>query len=185
MSIRWTEDEWDIGHLIQQRKQYDPSYVAEILPPSHVGHSLYAMKPWEHSPISMKAQEEAIKATQQIPDNLRGWVLVGPAGSSKTALVSAWVKDEATRRLPQTEVIRSTGRRDLGIYRIRASDYLDAITEYEFRDWKDTSVAKPTLTPRILSERCRESGLRPILWLEELDKFSRTERRINYLNSLY
>lgn len=182
--IQWTDCDEYINPIVQQREDYDPSYVAEILPRSHAKHSLYALSPWDHSPISTKAQEDAIKISQNLPDDLRGGVLVGPAGSSKTALVSAWIKDEITRRLPQSEASYSRGRKDLGIYRIRVSDYLDAITEWEFRDWEDTCTAKPKLTPQILSARCNESCLRPILWLEELDKFSRSDRRVNLLNSL-
>jgi hypothetical protein len=45
-------------------------------------------------------------------------------------------------------------------------------------------VKPPDVSVEDIEDSCEETGLRPIVWLEELDKFSATKNRLDLLNSL-
>jgi hypothetical protein len=159
----------------------NPDYYAEkvrpIVPKSHYHLSLHSLEPWARSPVPVEIQAKQIESVVSLPDDLRSWILLGQAGTSKTAFVSAWLKDEITRR-----AYFNGG--EICTWRIKVNRWLDHNLEWMTRDFSDQSIQRPDLSIQAIEEACDESGLRPIVWIEEFDKYQPSKRRSDLIDSL-
>jgi hypothetical protein len=73
---------------------------------------------------------------------------------------------------------------NLNYWRVKVPTRLREMEAYDSRNYKGPAVAPPDTAPYRLEETTHETGLPPILWIEELDKFRATENRLNMLYSL-
>ena len=73
---------------------------------------------------------------------------------------------------------------ELCVWRIKANEWVTENQAWLYRDFNDENLEPPTVSIRNIEWATEETGLRPILWLEEIDKFSATKSRLDMLNSL-
>ena len=125
--------------------------------------------------------------------------MVGPAGCSKTTLASAATYDWLTFRVTEvtgdhrawshldasaTDTYWEPLRDRLNYWRVKVPKWTRDTESWENRDFGTTSIQEPDLTTDRLEMVTRATGLRPILVLEELDKFNPTTNRLRFLYSL-
>lgn len=141
----------------------------------HAAHRLANLKPTDRSPLPKPVQEDYIAKLggirgQIIHQEARGWVLLGPTGCSKSTYVSAVLTDVETYR-------RAYGARSVGITRLRVGDWLN-----DTQAWNTREFGAEDARPTTVEEIAEWSGcFAPILWLEEIDRFTVTETRMNLL----
>lgn len=148
------------------------SEVYNILPASHRHHRSQTMLPHTPSPVPVEMQKALIAQLPYDPRELRGWVLLGPPGTSKTAYASAAVLDMLT--------LSYLWHLEFCLYRVKVPQWLAITQAYDNRNYRDDNVRKPDMTP----ERIERESKSPILWLEEIDRFNTTDVRLNYLYRL-
>lgn len=171
-------DEGQIDPIVTARDGFDDGEILRIIPRSHLNVSLHSIGLWEKSPTSPLLQAKQIEAIKNLPNDLRSWVILGPWGTSKTAFVSVWLKDEITFRQainPDSEPC---------VWRIKANEWLAQNLDWTTRDFDDHEAQPPDLSVSAIESACAESGSRPILWVEEFDKFSPSPQRRNLMDSL-
>lgn len=180
-----------------------------LIPPSHRHHRLASMQPFGGSSITLAAQAKYIEAIPSDFEDVRGWFTCGPGGSAKTSWASASLLDVATFRVclqsEQTDQNRHDDdpKFDISMWRVKVPDYLDQMEEYKRREFKRNkrdsiddpedewgrrrepdAIKPPQVTPDAIRASCRETGFRPILWLEEIHFMSPTTNRRTYLHKL-
>lgn len=73
---------------------------------------------------------------------------------------------------------------DLNYWRIKVPKWTRDMESWETRDFDDTSTEEPAITADKVERITPATTMRPILRLEELDKFSPTVSRLRNLYSL-
>lgn len=181
--------------------------VLDVIPPSHRKHRCHELKPINLCKLSSSAQAEAIK---NIPhDPVRSWLLVGPAGTSKTTYVSAAIIDHMTQRLWATSInkysyfdpfgdigtLNIENAASLNVWRIKVPDWIAEQQAWDYRNYEDTRAIEPAYSLRNIQKRIRKEtteyhyyseydippNFSPILWLEELDKCAMSETQKQYV----
>jgi len=145
----------------------------EHLPRSHHHHRSLQLQPHKASPILEATQAGLIAKLPYDPHYLRGWVITGPPGTSKTTYAATALVDMWT-------MAKHKGY-DLLLYRVEVPDWLAETHAWDTRDF-DGEWMPPK--PEINTGDIKRAGGSPVLWLEELDKFKPTETRLNYLYRL-
>ena len=156
--------------------------IGAKLAPRFSAITLRELKPWHRSPLPIYIQEMLIEKIPREPrETLQGWLLVGPPGTSKTTFTIAAVRDWLTLRWMEDLRCRNLssgeGSDSLHLHVIQVPDWLDEFQGWEHRDFDDRNIRKPLFTPQTITALAKESGVRPILVLEEIDKFSPTANR--------
>lgn len=191
-------------------KIHEPG-VPGWMPPRFSGHCTLQLEPHPKSPLSEKLQAKAIGLLPPLVDRMsegkqRSWLLVGPAGSSKTTYISAVLTDfhtllwthehentpETFRQLSYIERLQTvppmppkrTLEDRICMWRIKVPDWLVEVHDYDTRDFGGPPCSVPSVTVESIRTRCKASEIPPVLWLEEVDKFSPTRARLNYLYRL-
>lgn len=149
---------------------------------SHRHLRIHSMEPYQPNPnrpptLPLRTQVASIAKLKEIPAGIRVWLLVGPGGTCKTAYVSAWMTDIITLRL-------AIGGDNLCIWQVSAQDWLTSKQAWDNRDWDDEVTPEPTLSVDVIRHACACSGLRPMVWIEELEKVKITDDRRNLLHDL-
>lgn len=179
--------------LIAARDNHNPLYLTNavggrgepIIPPSHRKHSLADLAPSSRSPIPVQQQAAVFDILKALPLDLRGLMMIGPPGGGKTTYAAVLVKDTATLRLADAQKQKGTDvEHELCIWRIRADEWIEAVYMWKHRDWDDKSVREPAVTIASIREACNRTGLRPIIWVEEIDKLQPTKKQLAIFNSL-
>ncbi|MDE1155711.1 MAG: hypothetical protein PW735_08265 [Acidobacteriaceae bacterium] len=154
--------------------------LAQLLPASHRHHRIHDLKPWVRSPISQERQGKLLAKLPSCAEEVRGWLMLGPAGSSKSTYAAAAVMDMLSLRVMEhrAEV------RNLNYHRLKVPAWLREMEAWESRDFGDDTVSPPSLLPRDITSEMERTGFTPILWLEELDKFVATKTRVRHLFTL-
>jgi hypothetical protein len=67
---------------------------------------------------------------------------------------------------------------------LKVPDWLVEMHRYDTRDFDAPSCPEPAVTVESIRTRCKAAGLAPVIWLEELDKYTPTRVRTNYLYRL-
>ncbi len=179
------------GHrhpLVRARAAHDPEYLTgrdrTLLSPRHIKHSLHSMVPWSPSPVPRDKQQAVIDRVRTLTPYLDGWSLLGPPGTSKTALVSAWIKDELTLRYASGDAKRTIHGYELCVWKTRFDDWIEEMYKWKYREHDDVTTPEPALTAQKVRDACRGGTLRPIVWIEEVDKLVPTPKQLNLFNSL-
>jgi len=146
--------------------------ILDRLPRSHSHHRSLNMKPHAASPISEATQAGLIAKLPFIAPDLRGWVMTGPPGTSKTTYAAAALVDMYT-------YVKCRDH-ELWLYRVEVPDWLAETAAWDNRDFDEDRPQQP----KISAGDIKRQGGHPVLWLEELDKFNPTETRLNYLYRL-
>ncbi|MCU1294143.1 MAG: hypothetical protein JWP08_2993 [Bryobacterales bacterium] len=177
----------DNHEICAARTQFDRSFIKNLIPSLHCNHRLYNLQPFAGNPI---AHEKQAKVIQKIPTDLtelRGLLICGPGGTSKTTLVSASLVDTLTLRQYR---FRKEHDENPPVHhccwRIKVPRYLAEMAAWDTREFDDDTVQPPVVTPDVIARECAEAGLKPILWVEELDKFNPTASgtRQRYLHDI-
>ena len=158
-----------------------------LIPPKHRHHRVIDFRPYDKSPVPISVQEALIrKLPGPFDSHLRGWVMTGPPGTSKTAYASAVIIDLLTYNW---SVLAEHARTRL--HRVRVPQWLGEMQAWETRSFAEegegTSPKEPSVTPSMIESAACDlvpGYHQGILWLEELDKFTPTKTRINYLMRL-
>ena len=180
------------------------------MPSRFTNHRTQTLTPYSRSPLSTTAQTKPIGMLPKLVsrldvNNQRGWLLVGPAGCSKTTYISAVLTDVHTSRwcdahdaFPRKERRLSYVERmqtpvpepkrllteQICMWRIKVPDWLVEMHAYDTRNFNGPEVPEPSLTAEKMRSWCSAADTPPILWSEELDKFTATTTRIDYLYRL-
>jgi hypothetical protein len=179
--------------ICYHQSHFDASLLAGAVPPSHAEHRVHSLGTWKHSPVPQEAQTKPLGMIRSSSQGLRGWVMAGPSGSSKTTYAAAAVTDMLTFRIvdgARCGSFSSSHRSgephppcaELGFWRVKAPKWLRDMEAYETRDFH-ADVHETDLTPHLI-ESMATPELPPILWLEELDKFNPTANRMRNLYTL-
>jgi hypothetical protein len=163
--------------LCYQVAHFDHERLVDTVPKPHENHRLHSLRPWERSPIPVRVQADIIMDVPSCSENLNGWLMVGAAGTSKTTYAAAAVVDMLTFRIAQ-----NPSTTPLNYWRLKVPKWTRDMEAFEQRPFGDRSIPEPSTTPHMIEVMTRKSGLAPILWLEELDKFNPT---VNRLRNLY
>jgi len=166
----------------EKRSNFNFDCFVGLIPPLHDLHRVHSLAPYARSPLSLQAQEAPLsKIPSRANGGFRGWLISGPAGSSKTTYVAAALFDMITFRA-------TTSFRSLNCWRVKVPRWLRDMEAYETRDF-GTTVKEPDITPDAIEHESKRSRLWPIVWLEELDKFNPTKNRLrnllNLVDSIY
>ncbi len=173
----------EVHPLLAARSKYQADYLSTLISPRYVGLSLHSITPWPASPVPIEVQQDVIDHIKDMSsDGIDGWLLLGPPGTSKTALVSAWLKDEITLRL--ADATRTMARYELSVWKTKFRPWLEEMYAWMYRDHVDGTTREPLLTPRKIRESSTKSGFRPVLWIEEIDKVAPTPKQLNLFNDL-
>jgi hypothetical protein len=173
--------------LCHLRTQFDTRWLEGTLPPKHAAHRLATLGAWERSPISSEDQIQAMSLIPSTLEDLRGWLMLGPAGTSKTTYAAAAITDWLTFRMIHSleamkdEYDKRTPGERINYWRVKAPQWLREMEAYENRDFGDRSVVEPFLTVKKIEQVIEHCEWPPILWLEELDKFNPTTNRLRNL----
>jgi hypothetical protein len=155
------------------------SWINGIFPETFAGHRLHSLSPWAKNPIRDDVQAGLIAKIPSRAEDVKGLIMFGRGGTSKTTYAAASIIDMLTFR--RVENPRAT---NLNYWRVKVPTWLREMEAYDSRSYKGPSVAPPDTAPHRLEETTQETGLPPILWIEELDKFKATANRLNMLYSL-
>jgi hypothetical protein len=174
----------EVRHPIcQWRSGFDDgsfvSFIDEIVPETFARHRLHSLSSWEKNPIRDNVQAALIAKIPSRAEDVKGWIMFGRGGTSKTTYAAAAIIDMLTFRCLQNH-----GTDNLNCWRVKVPTWLREMEAYDSRSYKGPAVATPDTAPHRLEETTEETGLAPILWLEELDKFKRTDNRLNMIYSL-
>jgi hypothetical protein len=179
------------------RGEFDSSWIPEAIPAKHQHHRLHSLVPYDRSPLSRTEQAKPISEIPATADVVRSWLMVGAPGTSKTTYATAAVIDWLTWRAmyqkqdwekcgPYTEYIKrpESDLRDLNFWRIKVPRWVRAQEAWEQRDFGDTSTTEPTDSIESIEIATRDTGLEPIVVIEEMDKFQPTKNRLRNLYCL-
>jgi hypothetical protein len=176
--------------LCEQQSRFDGSLLTDAVPASHANLRVHSLGTWDKSPIPVAKQKGPIAGIPSSADGLRGWLMAGPAGTSKTSYAAAAVIDILTFRIVEWQR-RNTGYdstslgSSLNYWRVKAPKWIRDMEMFETRDFdSDAVVPEPWPTPQLIEKATVTSGFKPILWLEELDKFNPTQNRMRNLYTL-
>jgi hypothetical protein len=175
-----------------------PSWLDERF----IKHRLHQMTPFKESPLGEESQalliSEVRQAMEKFLDNkLSGIAFLGPAGTGKTSLISAIMYDRWSVRRTWREVepeaigglsyierlqIEQRGRPEpeLAMWRVNVPDWLEEVNAYDTRPF-GKEVPEPAITPSKIRAAVAKSEMKPVLWLDEVDKFHPTPGRLTYL----
>ncbi|MGI4827760.1 MAG: hypothetical protein ACRYFU_06170 [Janthinobacterium lividum] len=185
--------------ICRHRALFHPAALSGAVAEKHAVHRIHDLKPWSRSPLSIADQQKMIeKVPSLLRDDLHGWLIVGPAGGSKTTVVSAATYDWLTFRWTGVNAqSRNWSKFDasaegwyislskrLNFWRVKVPKWTRDTEAWENRDFKDESTQEPDVTTERLEQVTRDTYLRPILVLEELDKFNPTTNRLRFLHAL-
>ena len=205
ITIAYKNEAVDEDHQICFTKQmYDKKIVQSIVPASHQQHRMGTLAPFPPSALQVPNQQQMIATLQGLDFSaLRGLLIVGPPGTGKTTMLSALLTDIVTERIHYHRFIKTPKRRkyrpygevdnshivptsadDLLCFRLKVPTWLVAYSQWLNRDFSDSHVEAECLTPETLLKKVEGSDHRPLLWLEELDKFNPTKTRLDNLYSL-
>jgi hypothetical protein len=70
------------------------------------------------------------------------------------------------------------------VWRINLNDWLDRYLAWRTRDYDDSTIQRTHLTAQDIASTCAEWELRPVVWIEELDKFQPTPTNKNWVHTL-
>lgn len=162
-------------------------------------HRVHSLQPWVRSPVPPQAQQEAIDRLRSVKalrygKFWRGWLLAGPPGASKSTYASAVVTDLMTIRMADMgrwsnrSSYYSNDEEDsfgwLNYWRVEVPRWVREQEAWENRDFEDRTMLEPSPMPKHIEEATSSSRVRPILLLEEIDKFSVTKNRLRNLYNL-
>ena len=156
---------WDVRSALWE--------LLERLPRSHRNHRTLDLKPYANSPIATATQAGLIAELPYQSHGLRGWVITGPPGTSKTTYAAAALVDMWTEAKHRDH--------ELLLYRVEVPEWLAETAAWDTRDFEENWLPPE---PEISAGDIERKGGFPVLWLEELDKFKPTETRLNYIHRL-
>lgn len=162
-----------------RRSKWDSRWMGEVqktFPDEFRRHRLHSLAPWTRSPIRIERQEKLIGKIRSCAEDVRGWMMLGPGGASKSTYAAAAVTDMLTLRL-----VDGCPPYRLNFWFIKVPDWLRDMEAWERRDFDDYTVEPPSIQPGDIKKLTRESEQPPILWIEELDKFNPTPTRLGFL----
>ncbi len=184
---------------IEQDQKLGLSWIPDWMSAHHGDHTVGSLKPYPQSPVAVERQEKLLAempdlTTRLVLGSQRVWVLLGPAGASKSTYVSAVLKDVCTFRTSQESKwpyvtpkyrLRSDPKNSHGVWRVRVPQWLEEVTRYNSRDFEDTEkIPPPRITPGSIQGHARISEMLPVLWLEEIDRFRVTDAKASLLFAL-
>ena len=148
-----------------------------LIPERHRQHRLNSLQPVTRAdwPIPPAQQRELISRIPRLLD-IHGWLMCGPPGLGKTTYAAAAVIDAMTAGALQPGATK--------VFVVNVPDWLPKMQEYDCRDFANENYLQPP-EPSIRSiTGDADCGVKPILWLEELDDFVPTSTRLGYLSRL-
>jgi hypothetical protein len=151
-----------------------------------------SITPWSPDgttpPIDVKTQQSRIdNYLRKWTLDLRSVLLYGEFNSSKTTFASAYLTDVITERLALNRKWNnqfSSDRFHPCVWRVNLNDWLDSYLAWRTRDYTDSTIQRTHLTAQDIKSICTEQGLRPVVWIEELDKFQPTPTNKNWVHTL-
>ena len=170
-----------------------PGVIEEAVPARHSQHRLWSLTPCDRSLLTADAQQKMIAAIPRDECQTRGWLMVGPPGTSKTTYAAAAVIDWLTWRMLSGNYIRGRNHGHsvsetllrLCYWRIKVPQWLRTQEAWETHDFADKAAEEPKDSIwRMIQAMDSSPHQQPILWLEELDKFSPTKNRLRNLYCL-
>jgi hypothetical protein len=102
----------------------------------------------------------------------KSMILYGPAKTGKTHLALAIYRDACADSA--IRLCRSTGEGGFATWRVNTSVWLEDVIRWETRDKKDDSIDPPAFSEKSI-ESAAKAGVRPRVFLEEIDKFKVSE----------
>ena len=161
--------------------------ITGLVPPSHRHHRLCNLKPYPNSErlLSLEIQASLIAEVRKLGerfDDLHGVVFTGPAGTSKTTFASALLVEWAAHLVLNGYDLRwlyEGMRHNHWIYtvqKLKVPSWIADIQAWDTRDWEDRNTEAPRPTLKDVEQYPPR-----ILVLEEIDKFSPTVTRLDYL----
>jgi hypothetical protein len=102
-----------------------------------------------------------------------------------TSCLKGSSRDTAWLQIEQLLVRRRTRSAGMNtVLYLKVPDWLVEMHRYDTRDFDAPSCPEPAVTVESIRTRCKAAGLAPVIWLEELDKYTPTRVRTNYLYRL-
>jgi len=165
----------------------------------HDSHRVHSLAPYARSPLSKDVQQSYIDLLPELVENInrgeqRSWVILGPPGTGKTSYVTALFMDLHTGRAVNDEFRYAqqrnpslleykrnrNKRRSFGLWRVRVASWLADVWAYETRPF-DSEIVEPETTVEKIKAEFALSGVAPMVWLEEIDRFKETQARLAHL----
>jgi hypothetical protein len=177
-------------HYLAQHGSFTPNCLKRIVPERFAAHRVASLAPHQENPIPAEIQAAQIASIPSSEDGLSGWLLVGDGGTSKTTYAAAALTDMFTIRYHERRMDGGGAESTLCAWSITVPEWLAETERYKYRDFdSDEQIEAPDVTAEAIRREADETGLRPILWIEEIDKVRMTEpRRIllfELINSVY
>jgi hypothetical protein len=182
----------EIRHpLCNMVSRFDREWLSGAVPEKYAHHRVHSLSPWAFSPIPEAAQLKPLGQIPSVRSDLRGWLMTGPPGSSKTtyaaAAITDWLTFRIARYLDDPLLWDGSGvplLTRLNLWRVKTSAWTRDMEAWETKDFGNLELKEPTVTAHAIEEATRGFRFSPLLWLEEPDKFKPTENRLRFLYSL-
>jgi hypothetical protein len=172
----------------------NPTFLRGAVPSRFAHHRLHSLEVWESLKLSAKEQMEWISQIPESASDLNGWLLLGPPGTGKTTFVTAAIHDWLTlRAIERPDLLESHFNRrepynpqQLNYWFTVTDKWLNDVEEWKSRDYgAEDQPEPPSVTPEAIATMTEETGVRPILFLDEVDKIGNpTPRRLQLLYGL-
>lgn len=136
---------------------------------------LSSLSPSKQSILPAPRQAEIIGTLQARPDD--SYFLYGTPGTGKSHMASAVYHETVWK-----SICAQVRRQDMqaAVWRVSASTLLREHKDWETRDKNNYSTEPPSVTEKAIRNAAAK-GYRPCLFIDEIDKFSTTEFRVNTL----
>lgn len=146
--------------------------------------TLKGLRPSNESFLSIARQEEVIRQVQDHPGD--SYLMIGPPGTGKSHIAYALLR-RAVRLWARRHY--ALGTFEPAVWSSTAYSLLNSITQWKMAkaNYNGTEdgygVAYPKVMPNMIRSAANH-GERPVLLLDELDKFTVTDAKLNDLNEL-
>ncbi len=123
-------------------------WLAGAVPPKHAAHRLHSLKPYDRNPLPSTIQWGAIAGIPAQPGELKGWVMVGVPGTSKTTYAACAILDWLTWRIVDNiDEPYFHNLAHLNYWRIKAPKWVTDMGAWSTRDFGDKMLVEPEVTP--------------------------------------
>jgi hypothetical protein len=177
--------------LCNMVSRFDREWLSGAVPQKYAHHRVHSLSPWALSPIPEDAQLKPLGQIPSLEHHIRGWLMTGPPGSSKTTYAAAAITDWLTFRIAynldhpslsdDSEVPLLTR---LNLWRAKVSAWTRDMEAWENKDFGNLELEEPTVNAHAIEKATRDFGFSPILCMDEWDKFKPTDNRLRMLYSL-
>jgi hypothetical protein len=158
-----------------------PECLTDLVPKRFQKHRAHALTPRKLNPIPAETQAQQIASIPSSEEGLNGWLMLGEGGTSKTTYAAAAFTDMLTLRCHKLlDQPRKSWRNETRMcaWAITVPEWLSETEKYKYRNYKsEERIDAPKVTAEAICKEAKETGLRPILWIEEIDKLKMTEPR--------